>query len=394
VTILSTGRGAAAALVALACAGARRAGGAAGSEGGGTRRSFAVPGQGLLEVTLPAGWEAVDKPGDATSPRTIELGPPGRPFLALLSPVENPEASQGREGADTAQLLAELSRRRAAETAVESEIPLMELVGEAGVHGFWFAATDRSMEGKQPKPGEYRHLMQGAAAIGPILLAFTLLDNGPGPQRSQLLALVRTARLAAGAAPGGTGGPGEGGAGEGGPEPGGPGGGAAPGSRAADGFEPDPGAETVPLVVHDPAHRVSVLVDLPGFAMFKPRPSEDGTAIVVLGENPETGIVASVILREARGLDARGCRDDALARIRSATPGIVDVRTSEVDGVARASYALQELHGQEVRQQHAHAFLARNGVCANLHLSKADASPEDAARFEQILGSLRFGEAL
>lgn len=391
-TLLSTGRGAAAALasaaVALACAGSRGASGAPGSEGGGTRRGFAVPGQGLLEVTVPAGWEALDKPGDASSPRTIELGPPGRPFVVLLSPVENPEATAGREGADTAQLLAELSRRRAAATAVESEIPLMELVGEAGVHGFWFAATDRSMEGKEPKPGEYRHLMQGAAAIGPILLAFTLLDNGPGPQRSQLLALVRTARLAGGAAPGGTGG-----TGEGGPERHGPGGGAAPGS-GAEGFEPDPGAETAPLVVHDPAHRVSVLVDLPGFAMFKPRASEDGTGIVVLGENAGTGMVASVILREARGLDARGCRDEALARIRSATPGIVDVRTSEADGVARASYALPELRGQEIRQQHAHAFLARNGVCVNLHLSKADATPDDAARFEQILGSLRFGEAL
>jgi hypothetical protein len=388
VRLLSTGRAAALVLaaLALACAGARGARRVTSAAELGAPRRFSLPGRGALELRVPAGWEVQDVPASASAPRTIELAPAGRPFVALLSPVENPAAEPGRKDADTAQLLAEVERRKASETAVETEIPLMELVGEAGVHGFWFAVTDRSMEGKTPAPGEYRHLIQGAAAVGTVLLGFTLLDNGPGPQRGQLLALVRTARVVGREAPGGTG---EGGTGAGGAEPGE---GAAPGGGAED-FEPDPEAETSPLVVHDPARRVSVLVDLPGFSMFKPRLSEDGTGVVVLGQQAETGIVASVILREAPGLDARGCRDEALARIRRALPGIEDVRTSEADGKAMASYALPELHGQQLRQRHAHAFVARDGVCANLHLSKADPTPEDAARFERMLASLRFGES-
>ncbi|BDG03927.1 hypothetical protein [Anaeromyxobacter oryzae] len=391
-----------AAAVSLACAGART-GTAAAPDHGATLRTFDVPGEGALALEIPAGWEAREGDGDATSPRTIELAPPGRAFLVLLSPIVNPEASPGREGADTAQFLVELSRRKAAETAVEPEIPLMELVGEGGVHGYWFSVTDRALEGKATKAGEYRHLLQGAAAVGPLLLAFTLLDNGAGPHRAQLLDVVRTARFTGGAAPGGhgaDGGSGTGGSGSGGSPPGAPGEGGTPpgaagnGAPDASGFEADPGADTTPLVVEDPARRVCVLVDLPGFKMFKPRITDDGKGVAVLGQHLETGIVASVIVKDAPGFDARRCRDDALARIRQATPDISDVKTSEARGTARVTYALSVLRGQPIRQRHAHAFLARDGVCVNLHLSKAEPSAEDAARLEQILASLRFGEAL
>jgi hypothetical protein len=376
---------AALALAALGCAGGKGAQAGAGA-GATTRRSFAVPGEGVLELSVPSGWDVREGEGDASSPRTIELAPAGKPFVALVSPIVNPEKSQTREGADTAQLLAELSRRKAAETAVEAEIPLMEVVGEGGVHGYWFQVTDRTMEGKTPKEGEYRHLIQGAAAVGPLLVAFTLLDNGAGPHRRQILEVVRTARITGA---GGTGGGGQPSA-RAAPEGGGTGG----GDERLSGFEPDPGAGTVPLVVEDPGKRVSALVDLPGFKMFRPRASEDGKGLVVLGQNPETGIVASVILRDAPGLDARACRDEALARIRKATPELTDIATRDAGGVARAAYMLSELNGQPMRQQHAHAFAARNGVCVNLHLSKAEPVAEDRERFEKILASLRFGEAL
>jgi hypothetical protein len=383
---------AAAVALTLACAGARGRGGGGRAEP--PRRSIVVPGAGALEVAVPPGWDVREGDGDEASGHAVELAPAGKPFVALLSPVVNPQARATEEGADTAQMFVELSRRKASETAVEQEIPLMELVGEGGVHGFWFGVTDRAMEGKEPQAGEYRHLVQGAAAVGPLLVAFTLLDNGPGPHRKQLLDLVRTARFVGeggapgeGSRPGGTGK--EGGARPRTPSP--AGGGTRP---PAEGFEPDPDAVTVPLVVEDAARRVSALVDLPGFTMFKPRTSEDGKGLVVLGQHPDTGIVASMILRDAPGQDARACRDDALARIRKATPEVADVKTSDRAGLARASYTLAQLGGEKLAQRHAHAFAARNGVCVNLHLSKADPDAGDAARFEEILRTLRFGEAL
>jgi hypothetical protein len=160
-------------------------------------------------------------------------------------------------------------------------------------------------------------------------------------------------------------------------------------------FEPDPDAETVPLSVAYPRRRWSVLVDLPGFRMFAPRPAEDGAGVLVLGESPESGFVASVTLRDAAGAaDAGACRDRALERIRASAPELRDLRTADEEGAARATFVLDELRGRAIRQEHAHLFLLREGVCADVHVSKADPGPGDLARMEGILGSVRFGETL
>jgi hypothetical protein len=55
---------------------------------------------------------------------------------------------------------------------------------------------------------------------------------------------------------------------------------------------------------------------------------------------------------------------------------------------------VDELRGEPVRQDHAHAFVFREGVCGNVHVSKAEPEPEDAARIERILATVRFGEDL
>lgn len=160
---------------------------------GWTRRAFAVPEHGSLLLSIPPGWTATEgEEGEASAP-AIRLEDPGHRFAVLLTPLWNPgepEAAEAR--ADTAQLFAEIARRKALGGSVEREIPLEELSGPE-VKGFWFSATDRELLEREPGPGEWRNILQGAAAVGPVILAFTLLDNGPGPQRSQLLELVRTA---------------------------------------------------------------------------------------------------------------------------------------------------------------------------------------------------------
>jgi hypothetical protein len=368
---------AAALAAALAGCAARRGGAATASR----PERFEVPGDGAIELPVPAGWNVTVRPGegDAAAP-TVRLEPGRGQFAVLLTPFLSREGGgdAGGEGSDgdastaeTAQALAELARRRALQTSVEHEIGLEEIRGDE-VHGYWFAATDKALQGTKPEPGEWAHVVQGAAAVGDLILAFTLLDNGPGPQRRQVLEMVRGARQVP-------------------PEPGG-----AP-ATASDtpGFEPDPSAATVPLAVAYPGRDWTVLVDLPGFQMFKPRSTEDGIGVIVLGEDPATGLVASVALRAAgEAPDARACRERALEGVRRAAPALRELKLVEPDGTARASYVLHELRGRPIRQDHAHAFLARDGVCVNVHVSKAQPAPEDAERIERILSSVRFGEAL
>jgi hypothetical protein len=362
--------------------------------GAGERRQrFELPDGGALELGVPTGWkvtfgEAGESDSGGPAAPTVRLEGGQEEFLALVTPFqdsasgEEEEAAPPREpggppGADTAQALVELARRKALQTSVEREIALQELRGD-GVHGFWFAATDRALAGKTPEKGEWRHLMQGAAAVGELIVAFTMLDNGPGPQREAVLAMMRGARhlpegAAAAAPPGG------------GPE----------GKGGKLRFERDPAAATEPLAVAAPGHRWAVLVDLPGFQMMKPRANEDGAGLLVLGQEPESGLVASVSVRDAPGaVDGAACRERTLERLRAAAPDTKDLVRSDENGVARVRYRLDELRGKQVPQHHAHAFLARDGVCVDVHVSKVDPQPDDDARMSGILGTVRFGDTL
>jgi hypothetical protein len=331
----------------------------------GERRAFAVPGHGIVEIPIPKGWTAEEGSDDPSKPPTIRLERPGGAFLALLTPFWTPPDDGDEAPGDSARLFAELARRNALGGAAEAEIPLERLEGE-GVHGFWFEATDRALVGKDPGPEEWRHVIQGAASVGSIVLAFTLLDNIDGPHRGTLLEVVREARHVD----------------------------EMPEAGAEDGMEDDPDARTVPLRVEISGKPWAVLVDLPGFRMYKPRRSDDGAGVLVLGQDPRSGLVASVILKPAGGArDAAGCRDADLPRIREAAE-LLDLRVSSAGQAARASYGITAPGAPEVRQEHGHAWLQREGICANVHVSKMAPAPGDAEAMERILESARFGEDL
>ncbi|HEX9052138.1 MAG TPA: hypothetical protein VF841_16525 [Anaeromyxobacter sp.] len=365
--------------VALAvggCAGAKSRRGAPRPAG---RTAFEVPGHGGLEISLPPGWTATPEPSEPTAPRRIRLEAPGAGFVAIVSPFWNPgEPEDPAARADNARLLAEIARRGVLAGSVEQEIPLQELAGE-GVRGFWFSATDRELAGRDAGPGEWRHLLQGVAAVGPLVVVFDLLDNAPGPQREQLLALVRGARHVGG---------GETGDAEAGGEAGGD---DAGGDEGAE----EPATGTVPLRVEVRGKAWSVLVDLPGFRILRTRSSRDGVETLVVGHHPEQGIVASVIVRSAgRARDAAACREADLANLRAAQATLGELRLGAAGDVARATYVVPEVAGKPVRQLNGHAWLYRDDVCANVHLSKAAPEKDDAAALERILASVRYGTDL
>lgn len=316
---------------------------------------------GTLELRVPASWEVSEGERDGAVPPTFRLGPAGGAFVLLVTPLWDPRAQGGAADPGLARALADEARGQALAQAVEPELPLRELEGD-GVVGFFFASTDRALAGKAPSPGEYRHLLQGVAAVGRVLVAFSLLDDGDGPHRAAALEAIRTARDA--------------------PPP------------ASEAFEPDPDVGTLPLSVQAPGRSWAVLVDLPGFEAMAPRRVEGGKALLALARNDDTGVVASVVLRPADGArDARACRDRDLARLRSrlALEGLV---VSESGGAARARYGVAELDGQEVRQANAHVWLARDGTCVAVHASLMDADEEGAAALERLLASVRFAESL
>jgi hypothetical protein len=328
-------------------------------------RALEIPGHGRIVLTLPPGWSVSEPAEGEAGVQAVRVTQAGARFLVLLTPLWNPgEPESPQERADSAQLFAELARREALAGSVERDLALEPLVGP-GVRGSYFSATDRSLVGRETREDEFRHVLQGAAAVGPVILAFTLLDDGPGPWRGDLLEVVRTARHV----PDG-------------------------GHDEGDALEPLPGVDTQPLRVALPGRSWSVLVDLPGFEVARVAPGRTGEdAAHVLARSPDTDLVASVILSPGGAArDAAACRERAVARIRASVPGLEDLRRADGGGAAAAvSYVLRTAAEPE---WHAHAFLWRDGTCIGVHVSKAAPEQEDAARLDAILSSVRLAEDL
>lgn len=360
-----------AAVCLTTCAGPAGLAGPAPARGPARTRVFPVLDHGGLEVAVPAGWDVRTIEGEPGMPASVRLVPPDGGTL-FLSPLWNADSPDEGSGTDSARFFAELARRKALGSSTEADLPIHDLVGEDGaVRGHWFVATDRDYVPPEPGKVRWRNMLRGASAVGRLLVSFTWFDDAPGPSRDAVLALVRDARHVGDPAA----------------EP--------PKTPDPLRFAPDPGVATAPLAVEAPGGAFTVLVDLPGFEMYAPRPAPDGGGVLVLGQHPGTGLVASVTIRAAGGSpDARACRDRRVQALRRAAPDLADLRTSEVGAAARASYVLRELRGREIRQDHAHTFLAREGLCVDVLVSKADPEPADAKRIEAVLASVRFAERL
>jgi hypothetical protein len=355
----------AAVLAALAAAGCAHAPAPAAAPATAERR-IEVPRQGAVVLSLPPAWKVTVEESKPGGPPTTRLAPPdGAAFLALLTPLWDAARPDAPASPDLAQRFAELGRRKMAETAAETEIALEELVGPAA-RGYWFEVTDRKLSGVEEVPeGEWRHVMQGAVAVGRVVLTFTLLDDADGPQRAALLDALRGARQEAAPA-GGDGKP------------------SARGAVLGD----------EPLSVAVPGRAWSVLVDLPGYATEEPRPL-DGGGVVALAADTRSNAVASVVLRPAKGAsDARTCRDEDLGRVRAAIAGVAGLRTWEAGSVARARYVVPEIEGRPVRQLNAHAWRFRDATCVNVHLSLMEFAADDEAALERILETVRFSESM
>lgn len=142
-------------------------------------RVYPLPGNaGALALPVPEGWADEIVQPDAGMPPTIRLTVPGRErdFLGVITPLW-PEFGAAPDFGTAAGVrrVVEASAARIGPDAVERRIEIVPIGG--GRTGFHFSATDGSLVGRTPAPGEYRYLTQGAVMVGRLLCAFTLLSN-------------------------------------------------------------------------------------------------------------------------------------------------------------------------------------------------------------------------
>jgi hypothetical protein len=114
----------------------------------------------------------------------------GSLFEILISAVAVPRGAEAMSSPEFTKYLVHTRGTALLETAVETELGMMEVSGTRGV-GYFFALTDKREE---LPPDEFKYLCQGVMPLGGIQLSATLLSNSPGNQPIiQLLEMLRTA---------------------------------------------------------------------------------------------------------------------------------------------------------------------------------------------------------
>jgi len=66
-----------------------------------------------------------------------------------------------------------------------------------------------------------------------------------------------------------------------------------------------------------------------------------------------------------------------------------ELRQSVKDGIAIVEFIIPEFRGNRIRQKSVHAYLGSRDLCAEVHLSKDQSTPEDQRLFDEVLGTAR-----
>jgi hypothetical protein len=133
-----------------------------------------------------------------------------------------------------------------------------------------------------------------------------------------------------------------------------------------------------------------LLVALQGFEMDPIQQRPGGAR--VLGTSATSGLFVSLTLATSpEDPSARSCRDrDWAGRQREALVR-ENIQLSSQGDTARVDFLVSSAGGEAVQERHVLLYLQRDGVCAIVHVFKGHYRPEDAQRFERVLGSVQLG---
>ena len=135
-------------------------------------RRYELPNHDTLELELPAGWADHFEQPQGGGPPTIEIAvTDGGPRQVFVRPEwADPTSKDVRELPQLRDAVRDLAERIQPET-VEGYLEVRHIAGANGV-GFYFTATERD-----PGPGEFKFMSQGAMQAGTLTLWFTILTN-------------------------------------------------------------------------------------------------------------------------------------------------------------------------------------------------------------------------
>jgi len=142
------------------------------------------------------------------------------------------------------------------------------------------------------------------------------------------------------------------------------------------------------LRVSLPGKSWALQVDAEGFVVDTDE-TKPGGRRYLLATNPATKVTLSITLEAVREPPSlEGCRDVFAQRMRgNAKLNPVDVKESQVGGMAVQEYIFPEVKGVPIQQKNFFACFAKDDSYVDIHLSKIKFTPQDEALFAAILNA-------
>jgi hypothetical protein len=143
-----------------------------------------------------------------------------------------------------------------------------------------------------------------------------------------------------------------------------------------------------------------------GFAVQRDTTRPDGHGRSLYAADKARGLNLSVFLERVRTASARECREFYWQRLRNSPAKREGVRMSERGEMAILEYTVKAFGPQlplpedvkkllgSFEQRHLHAYLARGGVCSDIHLSKVVKPGQEAPPFGSIVDRVHLIDAV
>lgn len=138
----------------------------------------------------------------------------------------------------------------------------------------------------------------------------------------------------------------------------------------------------------------ALLIAIPGFEVQSEQVRPNGQGKMMRAENKTTGVVLSVFVeRESNSRSSRACRAYYWEKDLKSPIKKTGIRLSESGQMSMVEWMVREFGGYRVNQKNLKAFMARDDVCIDIHLSKVEYKPGDQELFSGILRTVRYRES-
>ena len=154
-----------------------------------------------------------------------------------------------------------------------------------------------------------------------------------------------------------------------------------------------PPVET-PLRLTLPGEAWSLELPAPGFALRQHEAPANGRHRYFLAVKSGSDVTVSAALdRIPQSTSALACRDHYWSQLQARSPFPMDeVRLTGSESDAGLEYIIREVRGVRVEQKHMNRYLARGGVCVDVHVSKIQYAPDDESALQDMLRAAQLAD--